>query len=569
MPVERARVIPLFKESHLFAGMDEAQLSQAARYFTEKRYQPDELIIRQGSAPDYFYFIQDGDVVISRKANNVEVQQDLLSPGDYFGEEALLLKRPRTASARAFGSVTLLLSDQTQFHRLLIEFPQIKANLEHIIQSRQFIRKHPFTWLNDDEVAYQVRRKHIAYLFITLIAPVVVFLIGLVMLLFGLISLGYTTTMALAWAIFSGLVVSGGLLWMLWNVIDWSNDFYIVTNQRVVWIEKVIGLYESREEAPLDAIRGINVSTRLVGRILGFGDVIVSTYTGEVPLRHVDDPYQMDAVIREFWRRVQRITVQARQLETENEVDKILGREPAPETVLPPATQPAAAGQSRLKRERAPGEIRELSFSERYFGNLFRLRFEDGDTITYRKHWLVLLGKTWLPMLLAFLGLGGLMAGVWLYYQGDISGTTMTAIVVLVVLFLIPTLIWWLYNYINWSNDIYQVTKDSIYDIERKPLGTETRTSAPLDRVISIGHERTGFIGYIFNVGNVVVNVGEANLTFNGVYQPAQVQQDVFQRMRELQNQKQRAEIARERDRILSLLEVYHRKVNGEGPENE
>jgi hypothetical protein len=149
--------------------------------------------------------------------------------------------------------------------------------------------------------------------------------------------------------------------------------------------------------------------------------------------------------------------------------------------------------------------------------------------------------------------------------RGAYPGNVLGIVIGIAIFFFIPTFFWWLYNYWDWSNDIYQITKDSIYDIERKPLGTETRTSAPLDRIISLGHQRSGFIGYLFNVGDVIVNVGDAKLTFDGVYQPARVQQDVFQRMQQLQSQKQQSEVARERDRILSLLEIYHKKVNETG----
>ena len=38
--------------------------------------------------------------------------------------------------------------------------------------------------------------------------------------------------------------------WIAWTYLDWTNDLYIVTNQRVVYVEKVIGIYDSREEAP-------------------------------------------------------------------------------------------------------------------------------------------------------------------------------------------------------------------------------------------------------------------------------------------------------------------------------
>ncbi len=559
MPVERARVLPLFKDIHLFAGMDDAQLSKVARYFSEKTYLPDEVIIREGSPGDNFYVIEQGQVAISRKINNVEQQTDILTAGDYFGEEALLTRRPRAATVRAMDQATLLTSDKTQFHRLLVEFPHLKRNLLQIASSRRFVRQHPFTWLNDDEVVYQVQRKHIAVLFLMLVAPAFVLLLGLTLLAISLFALGLATPVGIGLLVLASVISLFGLGWVVWSIIDWSNDYYIVTNQRVVWIEQVVWLYRSQVEAPLDAVRGVNLKTSFGGRLLGYGDVIVSTYTGEVVLRTVNDPAQMDAVIREFLRRVQRLSVKARQAETEREVLKIIGREPS-ETTAP--ASPQKKTPQRLQKEVAPGEVRELTFSERYLGNLFRLRLEDGETITYRKHWLKLLLKTWKPGLLFLLLLAALIVSLIFLAQGRFPGSLMGIIIVLIIVLWIPTFAWWAYNYADWANDIYQITKDSLYDIERRPFGTETRTSTSLDKIISLTHQRSGFIGYLFNMGNVIVNVGDTKLTFNGVYQPARVQQDVFQHMQKLQAKKQSEEVARERDRILTLLQVYHQQVN-------
>lgn len=559
MPVERARVLPLFKDIHLFAGMDDAQLSKAARYFSEKTCQPNEVIIREGAPGDSFYIIEDGQVAIIRKINNVEQQSDVLTTGDYFGEESLLTRRPRAVSVRALDQVALLVSDKTQFHRLLIEFPHLKKNLAQIASSRRFVRQHPFNWLSDDEVVYQVQRKHIAVLGLMLVAPVFVLLVGLLLVAVSLFALGLTNPVGIGLLVFSSVVSLFGLGWTAWSAIDWSNDYYIVTNQRVVWIEQVIWLYRSQVEAPLDAVRGVNLKTSFWGRILGYGDVIVSTYTGEVILRTVNDPAQMDAVIREFLRRVQRMSVRARQAETEREVLKIMGREPAETTASTPVEKKAPA---RLQKEVAPGEVRELAFSERYLGNLFRLRLEEGETVTYRKHWLKLLGKTWKPAILFLFLLAALVISLILLAQGTFPGSVMGLVILLIVILSIPTFVWWAYNYVDWANDIYQITKDSLYDIERKPLGSETRTSTSLDKIISLTHRRNGFIGYLFNMGDVIVNVGDTKLTFNGVYQPARVQQDVFQHMQKLQVKKQNEEVARERDRILTLLQVYHQQVN-------
>ncbi|MFM8322393.1 MAG: cyclic nucleotide-binding domain-containing protein [Chloroflexota bacterium] len=558
MRVERARAIPLFKEIHLFSGMDEAQLSRAAGFFKEVVYQPGQLICEQGGPADAFYIIQQGDVIFSTRLKNEDRQLDMLTTGDYFGEEGLILHRPRAATARANGEVTLLVSEKQAFHKLLAEFPHVGNYLNWIIYSRQFIRRYPFSWLNENETVYQVRRKHPAYLLLTLVLPFLLLLLG------GLI-VTFTLWAVLTGPLQTGALIVGSLLafsaaaWGLWNWIDWGNDYYIVTNQRVVWIERVLWLYESQVEAPLDQVRGTKILTSLVGRWLGYGDIVVTTYTGEVPLRLVSDPYQMDAVIREFWRRHQRLAVEAQKSETEREVLKILKREPSGPP--PPLAAAAASRRQTRRQETRPGEAEELGFGERYFGNWFRMRTEVGDVITYRKHWLVLLGKTLRPGVVLLTLFGLFVVSLVLYFNGSLAADMLAVIDGLSLVVSIPVFVWWMYNYLDWSNDIYQITKDSIYDIERKPLGTENRTSAPLDRVISLNHERRGFIGYLFNFGNVMVNVGDAKLTFDGVYQPARVQQDIFRRMQQLQLQKQKAEIARERDRILNLLEIYHDKV--------
>ena len=35
--------------------------------------------------------------------------------------------------------------------------------------------------------------------------------------------------------------------------------------------------------------------------------------------------------------------------------------------------------------------------------------------------------------------------------------------------------IWYLYQFLDWNNDIYQVTSDQVMDVKRTPLGREDR----------------------------------------------------------------------------------------------
>jgi hypothetical protein len=154
-----------------------------------------------------------------------------------------------------------------------------------------------------------------------------------------------------------------------------------------------------------------------------------------------------------------------------------------------------------------------------------------------------------------------------MYYLGRVQFLSPPVVTGLgFTLFILILLPWWLYNYVDWRNDIYQVTDRSIFDIERRPFGSESKKSAALENILSLEHERIGFLGYILNVGNVLMNVGEAKFTFNNVYEPARVQQDVFSRMQQIRQKKQQEEVARERDRILKLLEIYHQEMDNSKP---
>jgi hypothetical protein len=550
MAVERSQVLASFKDIHLFSGLDAAEVEYILHYFTERALKPGEVLFSQGDPGDSFYILLDGEVSVVHTEGDVETVWDVLEAGDYLGEESLLYNRPRGASVSALGNTVLMKADRQNFHELLIHYPSIKVNLERIIQSRVFMRTHHFDWLNDDEVVYQVRRKHGSYLFLTLIVPVLIGLAGLV--LFGLGAAQAEESPAR-----TGLFVLGGLMtligagWGVWNYLDWSNDYYIVTSQRVTWIEKVIWLYESRTEAPHSSIQAVNVNTTLLGRLLGYGDVTINTYTGKMILRVVGEPYQMAALIQEYWHRAQRSYQKESKKELEQAVSRIFDQKEEPAEVKKPAASPSR-----------PYDYTEPGLWKKYFGGFFSQRIEEGGTITYRKHWLILLGKTWQPLvaLLAILFAVALCSGAYwmedfqLLHPGLQSG---------IALFLIGVVVlpWWLYNYIDWRNDIYQLTDRNIFDIERKPLGTEVKKSGSLEKILSLEHDRPGFLGYVFNVGNVIINFGDAKFDFTGVHEPARIQQDIFNRMHQLRVQQQKAEVARERDRILTLLEAYHHQV--------
>jgi hypothetical protein len=126
------------------------------------------------------------------------------------------------------------------------------------------------------------------------------------------------------------------------------------------------------------------------------------------------------------------------------------------------------------------------------------------------------------------------------------------------IIVLIGAFLWWVYQYWDWSNDIFQVTQDQIFDIDRKPLGREEKKSAPLDNILSTEADRRGLLQIIFNYGNVYISVGKTQMDFFDVYNPSGVQQDIDNRRMARIERKNQAEVLTERERLAEFFAMYH-----------
>ncbi|HEX6304402.1 MAG TPA: cyclic nucleotide-binding domain-containing protein [Anaerolineales bacterium] len=540
---------------HLFVELKDEQIAEIATWFTPEYFQEGEVVFSDGDLGDRFYIILQGRVGVTRVVARETEETAVLEEGDFFGEEALLFDEPRSATVTAAAPVTLLRLDREQFDRLLRDFPEVRANLFRAAQTRRIIRSRRFDWLREDEIIHQIARKHVAILFFYLLGPLLVGLLSGVVL-FQATAFEPMSVIWLGLLLLASFLGAGSILWAIWGWIDWGNDYYIVTDQRAVWIEKVIALYESRDEAPLNTILAVNVRSTFIGRILGYGDVIVRTFTGQITFRNVGDPKLMADAVEEYWHRAQRRSEREEARKMEQAIQEHLGLvEEEPEHRFPPVeVAPQPPPPSR------PPKTRKSLF-ERLLGNFFQVRIEEGDTITYRKYWTVLVRKTWVPSL-GIMAAALLMAGHGVLYFLDLINFPSPLIIlpggILLILILLP---WWIYQYVDWRNDIYQVTDRHIFDIERRPLGTEVRKSAPLESILSLEHRRVGLLGYLLNYGNVSINVGDARFVFIGVHDPARVQQDIFNRMYALRRKKQEAEAAQERERIAEAITMYHRNI--------
>jgi hypothetical protein len=217
---------------------------------------------------------------------------------------------------------------------------------------------------------------------------------------------------------------------------------------------------------------------------------------------------------------------------------------------------------TRRSAKEPVSEAKEPGFLAWLFSDFIRMRYEHDGAITYRKHWFVLVRKMWLPILLMVMAVA---AGV-LRLGGEMAFIPINAALVVILLVMFSVFLWMLYVYVDWRNDIFMVTLDQIIDLDRKPLGKIRRRSAPLENVLSIEYERLGFWGYLFNFGTVYIVVGTMRLSFDYVYNPSEVQEDIFYRMGERLDKVRQFEIDAERERVSEWIASYHRRTSDPPP---
>ncbi|MCB0119877.1 MAG: cyclic nucleotide-binding domain-containing protein [Anaerolineales bacterium] len=553
--VEHHQRVAFLDKVHLFSGLDQGQLGGIAPKLAEREVSAGTQLIKRGDKGDGFYMVYKGKVKVTLPDAEGERILAWLDPGDYFGEEALIENRARSADITIVEDSLLLFLSRENFDQLITQYEKLKPNFQVAIKSHKLARSIKFKWLGKNEVIHFIARRHKIRLFQALVAPVLSLLVPL-----GLFFLGILTAATTPYAVAVVTLVLA-LGWIIWRAVDWSNDYYIVTNQRVVWLEKVIGLYDSREEAPLSTILSVGVETDEWGRLFKFGNVIVRTYVGKLEFDHVDHPVQAADMIREYWERTKLITNRSQMDVMKDTIKQKLG------IPLDKRKQVELAPVVPLDEEKTL----KTPFWVLALQNFFQLRVEDGGKVIYHKHWVILLQQAWKPVGLFVLGIVfffwrvGLLA-----FSPTLSFIHLNAagarrpdtLAVTIPLLLLPVIGWLWYEYTDWKNDTFMVTGDEIFDIDRKPFGTEERRSAQIENILSISYKRKGFIAYIFNYGTVHITVGGTQLAFEDVMDPAAVQADINRRRSARIAKKNEDAGSADRERFATWLAAYHKNLN-------
>ena len=96
----------------LLATLPGERLTRLAEGMQREQFPAGAAVVAEGDAGDRFYVVLSGMLAVSQASRGA---QSVLRPGDYFGEVALAMGVPRTASVRALTPVTVASCDRATF----------------------------------------------------------------------------------------------------------------------------------------------------------------------------------------------------------------------------------------------------------------------------------------------------------------------------------------------------------------------------------------------------------------------------------------------------------------------
>ncbi len=109
----------------LFSGSSGKELRMLRRAAEEVHVPGGRVLCEEGTIGREFFFILDGRAAVKRRGRRVAT----LGPGAYFGELALLDRRPRSATVESETDMNLLVLGQRQFNGVLEAMPSLTRKL--------------------------------------------------------------------------------------------------------------------------------------------------------------------------------------------------------------------------------------------------------------------------------------------------------------------------------------------------------------------------------------------------------------------------------------------------------
>lgn len=120
----------------LFYSLHPDVISSIAERFQVQRFPSGSSIVREGEMGDSFYVIRNGHVRVVKTVNDDELVLSELGLGEGFGEMALMIDQPRSATVKAIDDVEALVLIREDFAQLTRRIPELAEKMNRLLASR-------------------------------------------------------------------------------------------------------------------------------------------------------------------------------------------------------------------------------------------------------------------------------------------------------------------------------------------------------------------------------------------------------------------------------------------------
>ncbi|MCS7325206.1 MAG: cyclic nucleotide-binding domain-containing protein [Anaerolineae bacterium] len=544
-------IVESLRRHVLFADLDEAAFAKVLQLLRVRRLSEGELLFAVGDHDCNLYVVRSGKLALrTLNEQGLDPITRVLTAGDVFNEYSFLSGHVDEQSVEALSTATLWFIPRDAFQGLLARDARLREHVARLTPHRPMPRKLRSQIYEGEQVLWFGRR-HALFFLGKIALPTVLLVLSLALVLlsflealaaFGLVLRGVSALMALA-----------ALGWLAWQVLDYYNDYFLVTEERVVHHERIVLLYDHREELLLDRVQQVEVERgTFLDTLFDLGDVVITAQGANTTVRfdHVRNPAAIGKLILDA-------TQRARHRISAGERARIRAALRARMGITAPSAPRASpalpASPSLLERLRA-------WFARVRYEWLPRVQVVRGDAIVYRRHWLILLKGIAAPTFMLG-GAVGLLAVGRMFLPSLFTTLLSWPFSALVVPILLALVVWWLWCYEDWRNDVFVITSDRILDVKRTPwgiLGTRQR-AAELRNVQNTTVTTRGIIDVIFNVGDVSIRTAgmENELLFDRVWNPLGIQAEINRRVQQVLERAQRQQAEQRRQELAEWLGIY------------
>lgn len=585
--MQATQIAAYIQELPLFERLQPAELNLVAQAFQPLTFQAGEWVIKQGNPTQGMFILVSGHGIFYRVSRDGTPRPiDEMHPYDELNDDALFTDDKEPVSLQVTQPSLLLFLSRKRMDKILAYYPHLRPHFLSILaqtavpsaptpapvvapsvpaapvsappsavsvppiaKPKPVAAKHGEGYLqHPDEHVIITRRRHPWFFIRRGWVSVLVFVVFVALSL-----MAFPFSMVAGWSVvgLGGVIAS---LLMLYFFLEWRNDSMIVTDYRVIRIERVIPTFSvSISEIPLQSVQEVSTALPqgdLFARIFNYGDIELknASGSGDLVLDTVPNPQEVQNAI--FTHREQR-----QQREEQNRRQTIRAELEAQLGLNDPA-EPEAATSAPQPRQDA---VRSFSPAAMRFTN------KDGDTVI-RKHVTVWLQAVIAPSLMiigAFVIMGVSLGSsdTWLSWVG----------VPLALAFLLIGGLWFWWSDWDWRNDMYILTDDTITLIHKRPLWLQNEVEQVLlSRVDNVVSETSGLIDTLFQRGNVRISlVGEGldrGKVFLKVHRPHDIQAEISRRQARAKSSAATQNNDQNRQAIAEYLAVYHESLKNRPP---